>query len=226
MKVFDNCIQEKEVNSDRISFEQALNDFINTDIAELMFRADKIRLAKHDKKVHFVHSLNINPTNICSNKCKLCAFWKEEDSQDAYIITLDQATKSLNEAAGLGLTDLHVVGGLTEKLRLDYYLELFRRAKEILPSVIIQGLTAVEIQWLSELEKMPLEEVLDELKSAGLDAIPGGGAEIFNDEIRKEICSNKISADSSRNRNRKQRNNSVWSYRKTGTYYRTSVSAS
>ncbi|MBN2591485.1 MAG: dehypoxanthine futalosine cyclase [Sedimentisphaerales bacterium] len=195
MKVFNNCIQERKVWSDRISLDQALDDFVNADISELMYRADQIRKAKHGRKVHFVHSLNINPTNICKNKCKLCAFWKEEDSEEGYVISLEQATQSLRESAGLGLTDLHVVGGLTEQLRLDYYLELFRRAKIILPSVIIQGLTAVEIHWLAKLEKTSIHEVLQQLKSAGLDAIPGGGAEIFNDTIRQEICSNKISAE-------------------------------
>ena len=194
MKVFDNCIQAGKVLSDRISFDQALDDLEHADISELMFRADQIRREKHGRKVHFVHSLNINPTNICINKCKLCAFWKE-GSDDGYIMSLEQATKSLNEAVRLGLTDLHVVGGLTEQLKLDYYLELFKRAKEILSSSIIQGLTAVEIHWLAGLEKMSVEEVLRELKSAGLDAIPGGGAEIFNDTIRQEICPNKISAE-------------------------------
>jgi dehypoxanthine futalosine cyclase len=192
MKVLDNCIQAGKVQADRISFDQALEEFQHAEISELMFRADQIRKVRHGLKVHFVHSLNINPTNICTNKCKLCAFWKEEGSDDGYIISLEQATKSLNEAVGLGLTDLHVVGGLTEQLRLDYYMELFKRAKEILPFIIIQGLTAVEIHWLAKLEKTSIKEVLYQLKSAGLDAIPGGGAEILNDSIRSEICSNKI----------------------------------
>jgi dehypoxanthine futalosine cyclase len=194
MKILDNCITETDVQLDRISFDQALDDFLHADTSELMFRADKICRARHDLKVHFVHSLNINPTNICRNRCGLCAFWKEDDSHDGYVLSLEQATKHLHEAAGLDLTDLHVVGGLTEQLRLEYFLQLFKRAKEILPSVVIQGLTAVEIHWLAGLEKTSIREVLIQLKSAGLDAMPGGGAEIFNESIRKEICPNKIPA--------------------------------
>lgn len=195
MKILDNCITETDVQLDRISFDQALDDLLHADTSELMFRADRIRRSKHGSKVHFVHSLNINPTNICINRCRLCAFWKEDDSRDGYILSLEQATKYLREAAGLDLTDLHVVGGLTDQLTLEYFLQLFRRAKEILPSVVIQGLTAVEIHWLAGLEKASIREVLMQLKSAGLDAMPGGGAEIFNESIRREICPNKISAE-------------------------------
>jgi dehypoxanthine futalosine cyclase len=195
MKILDNCISETDAQLDRISFDQAMDDLLHADTSELMFRADQIRRARHGLKVHFVHSLNINPTNICKNRCGLCAFWKEDDSQEGYVLSLEQATKHLHEAAGLDFTDLHVVGGLTEQLGLEYFLQLFRKAKEILPSIVIQGLTAVEIHWLAGLEKTSIREVLMQLKSAGLDAIPGGGAEIFNESIRREICPNKISAD-------------------------------
>lgn len=195
MKTYDDCTTAADVRLERISFDRALEDLLYADTAELMFRADQIRRARHGRKVHFVHSLNINPTNLCTNQCKLCAFWKDNNSQEGYVLTMEQATQRLCEAVGWGLTDLHVVGGLTEQLRLDYFLQLFQKAKEILPSVIIQGLTAVEIHWLAGLEKMSVREVLKELKAAGLDAIPGGGAEIFNESIRSEICPNKISAE-------------------------------
>lgn len=194
MKTYDDYTST-EVRSERISFDRALEDLLYADTAELMFRADEIRRSRHGRKVHFVHSLNINPTNLCRNQCKLCAFWKEKNSQEGYVLSLEQATERLHEAVGWGLTDLHVVGGLTEQLGLNYFLRLFRKAKEILPSVIIQGLTAVEIHWLAGLEKMSIREVLQELKAAGLDAIPGGGAEIFDESIRKKICPNKISAE-------------------------------
>jgi len=195
MKTYDDCTTAADVRLERISSDRALEDLLYADTAELMFRADQIRRARHGRKVHFVHSLNINPTNLCTNQCKLCAFWKDNNSQEGYVLTLEQATQRLREAVGWGLTDLHVVGGLTEQLRLDYFLQLFQKAKEILPSVVIQGLTAVEIHWLAGLEKMSVRKVLTELKAAGLGAIPGGGAEIFNESVRREICPNKISAD-------------------------------
>ncbi len=195
MKICNECTTAANVRLERISFDQALENLLCADTPELMFYADQIRRTRHGRNVHFVHSLNINPTNLCVNQCKLCAFWKDNNSQEGYVLSLDQATQQFHEAVNWGLTDLHVVGGLTEQLRLDYFLQLFQKAKEILPSVIIQGLTAVEIHWLADLEKMSIREVLQELKAAGLDAMPGGGAEIFDESIRRDICPNKISAE-------------------------------
>ena len=118
MKTYDDCTRAEEVRLERVSFDRALEDLLYADTAELMFRADQIRRARHGRKVHFVHSLNINPTNLCTNQCKLCAFWKDNNSQEGYVLTLEQATKRLREAVGWDLTDLHVVGGMTEQLGL------------------------------------------------------------------------------------------------------------
>jgi len=160
----------------------------------LMARADQVRRRIHDRNVYFVHSLNLNPTNICENQCGLCAFWRDADAEDAYFVSIDEAEERMEAAKSWELTDLHVVGGLTSRLNLDYYQELFRTAKRILPSAVVQGLTAVEIQWLSDKEGISVEEVLVRLKSSGLNAIPGGGAEIFAPRVRESICPNKISA--------------------------------
>ncbi len=179
----------------RISASEALRLLKNADTTELMSRAHQVRSLLNGQRIYFVHSLNINQTNICENKCNLCAFWKEADSKEGYILSLDEIHRRLEQASQWQLTDLHVVGGLTHKLDLNYYRMLFRMAKQLLPSVIIQGLTAVEIEWLSRLEGIRISQVLTVLKEAGLDAIPGGGAEIFNPVIRDKICPNKISAD-------------------------------
>jgi len=110
-------------------------------------------------------------------------------------MSISDAKKRMESAKSWGLTDLHIVGGLTKSLDLDYYTELFRLAKQMMPSVIIQGLTAVEIQWLADLEGLSVKDILIHLKEAGLNAIPGGGAEIFSPRIRESICPKKISAE-------------------------------
>lgn len=179
----------------RILPEEALDLLQNAHLAELMARANGVRCRYHGRNVHFVHSLNLNPTNICENQCGLCAFWRDVDADDAYVMSIDQARKQMKVAASWGLTDLHVVGGLTRAIGLDYYVELFEIARQTMPATAIQGLTAVEIQWLADLEGLPVEDVLIRLKQAGLAAMPGGGAEIFSPRIRKSICPNKISAD-------------------------------
>jgi dehypoxanthine futalosine cyclase len=142
-----------------------------------------------------VHSLNINPTNTCENECYLCAFWRPRENDDAYMLSLETAEQRLRDAADKGLTDLHIVGGITPQLTLEYYEQLFRIAKSVMPEVCIQALTAVEIHFLAQQSSLPVDTVLARLKSAGLDALPGGGAEIFAPEVRARICPNKISGD-------------------------------
>ncbi|MDP6630198.1 MAG: CofH family radical SAM protein [Kiritimatiellia bacterium] len=181
--------------ADRLSCDEALELLTHSSLPELMQRADAKRRAMHGTNTTFVHSLNINPTNRCENECELCAFWREEDAEDAYTVTLDAVAEQLRAAAGGGLTDLHVVGGIVPHINIDYYEQCFRIAKSILPDVCIQGLTAVEIDYLARQSGTGASEVLSRLKQAGLDALPGGGAEIFNPAIRRQICPNKISGD-------------------------------
>ncbi len=104
---------------ERISHEQALALLINGETAELMERADQIRRQFHGRNAYFVHSLNLNPTNICENRCDLCAFWREDNDSDAYMVTLDQARQILHRAKDLGITELHIVGGVTAKLGME-----------------------------------------------------------------------------------------------------------
>lgn len=195
MITLQDSLRKSKAGAFRLSPEEGLNLLRNADTAELMAMADRVRKSINGNHVHFVHSLNINPTNVCENKCGLCAFWRKEEAEDAYFISIEEARESLRSAAEWGLTDIHVVGGLTRKLKLSYYEKLFRVAKEILPTTIIQGLTAVEIHWLGQLENISTRDVLIRLKKAGLNAIPGGGAEIFDDHIREIICPDKISGD-------------------------------
>jgi len=179
----------------RIRADEALELLTRAPAADLMARADAIRRARHGRRAYFVHSLNINPTNICENRCELCAYWREPNADDAYIVTLDEARERLRAATGRGLTDLHVVGGLNEQLDLAYYETLLAECRRLVPEALVQGMTAVEIDYLGRLEDLPVADVLRRLKDAGLGAIPGGGAEIFEPDVRGQICSKKISAD-------------------------------
>lgn len=181
--------------SERISPEEALDLLTEADTAELMARADRIRRQRHGTNVHHVHSLNLNPTNLCENRCGLCAFWRESGSNEAYTLSLPHVEEKLAKARAWGLTDVHIVGGLNRELALDYYLELLRLCKRALPTTAIQALTAVEVQWLSERTGQSVAGVLALLKTAGLDALPGGGAEIFSARVRENICPKKISAE-------------------------------
>ena len=179
----------------RLSAKEALALLQNADTAELMSLADAARRERHGAGVYYVHSLNLNPTNVCENQCGLCAFWREGDSQEAYTLSLADMQHRLEKADGWGLTDVHVVGGLNRQLDLDYYLDLLQLIKRALPGVTVQALTAVEVLWLSQNAGKSVAEVLASLKNAGLDAIPGGGAEIFSPRVRTAICPKKIPAE-------------------------------
>ncbi len=181
--------------SERVSPEEALRLLQEADTAELMRQADRVRRRMHDRNVYYVHSLNLNPTNVCENQCGLCAFWREDQSQGAYTLTIPQVREALEHARSWQLTDVHVVGGLNPQLDLDYYLNLFHTIRNLLPDTTLQALTAVEIHWLSERSGRSLTDTLTALKNAGLDAVPGGGAEVFAGRVRDRICPKKITAE-------------------------------
>lgn len=179
----------------RLSVAAALKLLRHADTAELMGRADAVRRQMHGTTTCYSHSVNLNPTNVCENRCALCAFWREPDAPDAYGLTLDAARTRLLALRDRGLTDLHIVGGVRGDYGLDYYEALFQLARELLPGVLIQGLTAVEIEYLARQAGISVEAALTRLRAAGLSAIPGGGAEIFSAPIRARICPHKIPAE-------------------------------
>jgi len=179
--------------AERISRSEAVEMLKRAGTAELIGLADKARRQRHGNRTYFVHSLNLNPSNICENRCELCAFWRETHDPDAYTMTLQQAFRHIDQSVDWDLTDLHIVGGLVPQLNLDYYEALFAYGRKVLGDVLIQGITAVEVDYLARLENLPIIDVLKRLKNAGLGAIPGGGAEIFASDVRTQICKNKIS---------------------------------
>ncbi len=179
----------------RLSREDALTLFQTPDLLELGRLADLAKRRHSADTVYFVTNLHINPTNICVNLCPLCAFAKKEDEADAYAMSLVEITAKVEGARHQEITEVHVVGGLHPKFGLGYYEEMLRRIKAVLPQVVIQAFTAVEVDYLSQTSGLPLEETLARLQAAGLDSLPGGGAEVFSPRVRKRICPKKISGE-------------------------------
>ena len=178
----------------RITDEEALDMLKNMSTPELMSRAREIQTARHGNKVYYVHSHNLNPTNLCVVKCKLCSFYRDENSPDAYVTTLEDAKKDLERAKGHNLTDLHIVGGMIPELDMKYYEDLFSLSRKMLPGVLLQGMTAVEIHWIAGNEGITVKECLERLTKCGFGSISGGGAELFHPDIRKKIATTKILA--------------------------------
>lgn len=176
----------------RISKEEALSIFRDIDLLEIGERADKLRKALHPEGVvTFIVDRNINYTNICINKCRFCAFYREPDSPDAYLLSKEEIFRKIEETISLGGTQILLQGGINPELGIDYYIDLLRSIKERF-SINIHGFSPPEIVYLSERHKLTIRETLLILKEAGLDSIPGGGAEILSDRVREVLSPKKI----------------------------------
>lgn len=177
----------------RIERETALDLLLNGDLLELGKRADKIRQRLHPENiVTFVVDRNVNYTNICESKCSFCAFYRDKEADDAYVLTIDQIYEKIAELVEQNGTQLLMQGGLNPELKIEFFEELFIGIKQRFPAVQNHSLSPAEIRCIADNSLLPLDEVLIRLKNAGLDSIPGGGAEILVDEVRRSISPNKI----------------------------------
>jgi aminodeoxyfutalosine synthase len=188
-------IRDKVSGGFRLSDEDALALFRSRDIHAVGEIADLVNRRVNGDRVYFIVNRHINPTNICVNRCKFCAFGKGREEPLAYTMTMDEILSRAEEARSQNATELHVVGGLHPDLPFDFYLRMLRTLRERFPEMHIQGFTAVEIDYFSRTTELPLREVIRLLKEAGLGSLPGGGAEIFAPEVRNRICPEKISGD-------------------------------
>lgn len=179
----------------RLSEDDGIRLINSKNILELGAMADFVKRRLHGNKAHFTHSINVNHTNICVLECKFCAWAKGKRDEAGYALALDEIERRVVTAARHGVWEVHIVGGLHADLKLDYYEEMLRRIKRSCPGVLIQGFTAVELDFYARLEKNSVEEVISRLVDAGLGGVPGGGAEIFAERARKIICGSKIDAD-------------------------------
>lgn len=188
-------ITDKVNVGERLSFDDGVRLFKSSDILTIGYLANQICRQKNGDKVHFIVNRHINHTNICANRCKLCAFGRDATDSGAYVLSLDEIEAKALASKNENITEIHIVGGLNPDLKLDYYVEALKRVKLVLPSVIIQSFTAVEVDYLAQQHNMSLQEVLTALKDAGLDSLPGGGAEVFAPRVRERICEKKISGE-------------------------------
>lgn len=186
-------IAEKVLSGERLSFDDGVKLFRTCDILTLGKLADYANKRKNGNFVYFIVNRHINLTNICKGTCKFCAFRKKKDEDGAFELTLKEVAEKAKELNGI--SEIHVVSGLHPEWGYEKYVEFIREIKRANPNVKVQAFTAEEIDHLCRISGKSLEEVLEELIDAGLDAIPGGGAEIFSDRVRKKLCPDKLSAE-------------------------------
>lgn len=184
---------EKSIAGDELTFEDGLELMSYDNLYMLGAAADMARQKLVGDTVTFAASYYLNYTNVCAASCQMCAFYRKGNENDAYTLSPKDIEARVRKAKELGATEVHIVGGFHPDLPLEYYEEMFRIIKKNHPELNIKALTAAEIFFLSKLTKNSIKEVLTRLKEAGLDSMPGGGAELFHPDIRNQIVRGKCS---------------------------------
>ena len=163
------------------------------DLLAVGWLANHVREARHGDVCYYNVNRHINPTNVCVAHCRLCAFGRDPDAAGAYTYALEEIWQRADEGVRAGATEFHMVGGLHPDLPFEYFLDLMRGLKQRCPQVHLKAFTMVEVGYFSRIAKLSVREVLVALKNAGVDSLPGGGAEIFNPRVRRVICDHKTS---------------------------------
>jgi len=188
-------IRQKVEACGRLSFEDGVALYRTNDILAVGYLANLVRERLHGNTAYFNVNRHINPTDVCVASCRLCAFGKRVRDPKAYTMSLEEVWQRAGEGYTEAVTEFHIVGGLHPELTLDWYCEMLRGLKERFPRVHLKAFTMVEIAYLARRTKIGVRETLERLRDAGMDSLPGGGAEIFASAVRRIICDHKIDGD-------------------------------
>jgi aminodeoxyfutalosine synthase len=186
-------IAEKVLAQERLSADDGVALYRSPDLLAVGWLANAVRERRYGNVCYYNVNRHINPTNVCVAHCRLCAFGRSPDAPGAYTYALEEIFQRAAQGVAEGATEFHIVGGLHPDLPFDYFLDLIRGLKERFPGVHLKAFTMVEIGYFARITKLSIRETLERLKQAGVDSLPGGGAEIFNPRVRKVICDHKVS---------------------------------
>ena len=189
-------IHKKVQVRERLTFKDGVQLFKSTDILTIGAMAHQVRQRMHGRHVFYAVNLHLNPTNICSVRCEFCAFSRDAGDPDAYALTLEEIEKNVRETVDRWqINEVHIVGGHNPALSFDFYLAMIQKIRRIDEGLFIKAFSAPEIDDLAKRSGLSWAEVLRRLQDAGLDGMPGGGAEIFDPEVRRKLCPKKISGE-------------------------------
>lgn len=189
-------IERKVLAGERLSFAEGIYLDEQADLLTLGRLAHLVRQRRHGDVAYYNTNVHLNPTNVCVYRCRFCAFRADLKADKAYVFTDDMIRERVLEAKSQGATEIHVVGGLHHQKNFDWYVNVVRVIHETWPDIHIKGWTGVEINWFAHLTKKPYHWILEQLMEAGLGSLPGGGAEIFDEEVRSQICEHKADSQS------------------------------
>jgi len=191
-----NTLEDKIRSGERISGEEAVFLFENASLGWLGSQANFIREKMHGHKTYFNRNFHIEPTNVCVFSCNFCSYSRLYAHRDeGWELSAEQMMHIVKKYDDQPVTEVHIVGGVHPKMNIDFFADLLLQIKQHRPGLHIKGFTAVELDYMFRKAKLTTEEGMQKLKEAGLDSLPGGGAEIFDPEIRKQICEDKVDAE-------------------------------
>jgi aminodeoxyfutalosine synthase len=189
-------IANKIINQERILFDEGVTLFEKGSLSWLGTLANFVREQKHGDKTYFNKNFHIEPTNVCVFSCKFCSYSKlYANREEGWELSIEQMMHIVKSYDGKPVTEVHIVGGVHPKMNLAFFIDLLKAIKAHRPELHIKGFTPVELDYMFKKAKVTTEEGMKLAHAAGLDSLPGGGAEIFHPEIRQQICEDKVDAD-------------------------------
>jgi aminodeoxyfutalosine synthase len=189
-------IGEKVLSAERLTPEEGLLLFEKGELAYLGALANAVRVRMHGDKTYFNRNFHIEPTNVCVFTCKFCSYSRlYKNREEGWELSIDQMLDIVKKYDGQPVTEVHIVGGVHPKMNLDFFVELLQKIRAHRPDLHLKGFTAVELDYMFRKAKVSVEEGMRMLHDAGLQSMPGGGAEIFHPDIRAQICHDKVDAD-------------------------------
>ncbi|MCD6172401.1 MAG: aminofutalosine synthase MqnE [Sulfurimonas sp.] len=187
-------LKEKILDGKRIDFNEALSLY-DMDFFELGELADSIRKKMHGKKTYFNINRHINPTNVCADVCKFCAYSANRKNPNPYTMKHEEIMEIVKDVESRGAKEVHIVSAHNPDAGLDWYLDIFKKVKTAYPNLHVKALTAAEVDFLARHYGKTYDEVLDLMVENGVDSMPGGGAEIFDESVRDFICKGKVTSN-------------------------------
>ncbi|RXK13464.1 aminofutalosine synthase MqnE [Halarcobacter mediterraneus] len=186
-------ILEKIEKRQRLEYDDAIKLY-DLDLFDLASIANEIRKEKHQDKTYFNINRHINPTNVCKDVCAFCAYSASRKNPNPYTMSHEQILEIVKNSSKNGIKEVHIVSAHNPDTGLKWYLDIFRKIKEQFPDIHVKALTAAEVHFLSKQYNLTYEEIINKMIESGVDSMPGGGAEIFDEKVRKRVCGGKVTS--------------------------------
>ena len=180
-------VHQKVLAGQRLSADEGSKLYQCDDLPVLGYLANLVRQRLHGDTTYYVRNQHINYTNICNKLCKFCSFYVKPKDERGYVLSPEQVAERVRAYGDAPITEIHMVGGVNPKLPYEYYLDVLRAMKEARPQAHLKAFTMIEVAQIQRIAKKPLEEVLVDLRQAGLESLPGGGAEVFSERVQQDL---------------------------------------